>query len=127
MSFDQVYINRELTKSYVAFSLALDYTNNENISTSKWGCGIFIGDFQLKFLIQLHAFSMALQKYEQNKMQDSKNKRERILIFSSFHNNQFDDLIYSYENALMKKVQKFCKTIIQEIENLKQQNNNGPN
>ncbi|CAD8114192.1 unnamed protein product [Paramecium primaurelia] len=107
MQFDQVYINRELTKSYVAFSLELNYTNNENISTGKWGCGIFNGDVQLKILILLPAFLMAQQdwqqKHEQNKMLDFKNKTERILIFSSFHNNQFDDLIYSYEKCLNEK------------------------
>ncbi|CAD8062855.1 unnamed protein product [Paramecium primaurelia] len=135
LQFDQVCINRELTKSYIAFSLALDYTNNENISTGKWGCGIFNGDVQLKFLIQLLAFSKALQdnkqKNEQNKIQDYKNKTERMIIFSAFNDNQFDDLIQFYENALMKKDQKYCKTIIQEIENvklqIKQQNNYGPN
>ncbi|CAD8182541.1 unnamed protein product [Paramecium octaurelia] len=120
MQFDESFINRELVKSYIAFSLALDHTDSENISTGKWGCGIFNGDIELKFLIQLLAFSKANQD-NQYSNDDFKNKKRRYISFSSFHDNEFDSVIQYYQQDLMKQTeQKYSITIINNvIENLK--------
>jgi len=55
------FILREVNKAYVGFS-AQDPQGSETkkpISTGKWGCGLFGGDAQLKFLIQWIAASRA--------------------------------------------------------------------
>ncbi len=51
-------INREIIKAYIGFN------NNYSIATGNWGCGVFNGNTELKFLIQLLAAS--LNKKEMN-------------------------------------------------------------
>lgn len=55
-------IVRELLKAYVGFECSNELASFEkeekmSISTGRWGCGIFGGDPQLKFLIQWLAAS----------------------------------------------------------------------
>ncbi|CAD8127850.1 unnamed protein product [Paramecium sonneborni] len=78
--FEDKFIKRELKKSYIAFSLAIDQSEKESISTGKWGCGIFNGDSELKFLIQWLTFSKALQKnLQKNKeIQDNFNNQQNL-------------------------------------------------
>ncbi|CAL8135921.1 unnamed protein product [Orchesella dallaii] len=56
--FEQINIDRELHKAYVAF-LVPPGEPNTLIATGNWGCGVFNGDVQLKFLIQWVAASEA--------------------------------------------------------------------
>jgi len=57
---------RELNKAYVGFvSDNLDVDSAEkrkDIATGKWGCGVFGGDPQLKFMIQWLSASRAGRK-----------------------------------------------------------------
>ncbi|CAK92261.1 unnamed protein product (macronuclear) [Paramecium tetraurelia] len=119
IQFDEKYINRELVKSYIAFSLALDHTDSKYVSTGKWGCGIFNGDIQLKFLIQLLAFSKAYQD-SQYRNEDFKNKTEKYISFSSFHDGKFESLIQQYYQAQTEQKQNITK-INYVIETLKGQ------
>ena len=51
---------RELKKAYTAFKplpMSDDFINSKTIATGKWGCGVFNGDSELKFLIQYIACS----------------------------------------------------------------------
>ena len=58
VQFDRDNVERELTKSFVAFSS--DHTDRlAAVATGNWGCGAFNGDCRLKFLIQLLAASVA--------------------------------------------------------------------
>ncbi|CAK86962.1 unnamed protein product (macronuclear) [Paramecium tetraurelia] len=123
--FDQSFIQRELLKGYVAFSLALEHLEIENISTGKWGCGIFHGDLTLKFLIQLLAFSQAYQDMI-NKNQLGQNQFQRSIIFNSFHDEQFEYLV-SEQKAQFSKQNSSIKYIHQLIEDLSKRVNSKKN
>jgi len=56
--FSIEYINRELHKAYIGFN----HTEYEIIATGNWGCGMFGGNLELKFLIQWLAASYANKK-----------------------------------------------------------------
>jgi poly(ADP-ribose) glycohydrolase len=56
--FKQKYIKREIIKCLCGFSQNLD-SKMAAVATGNWGCGVFLGDIQLKFLIQLMAASEA--------------------------------------------------------------------
>ena len=49
------FILRELNKVCVGYASTLD----KPISTGKWGCGVFNGDNDLKFLLQWIAYSVS--------------------------------------------------------------------
>ena len=57
------FILRELNKSYIGFNghELIDEKKNQKkkIATGRWGCGVFGGDSQLKFIIQWIACSQA--------------------------------------------------------------------
>ena len=58
LQYNTENVERELTKSFVAFSS--DHTDRlAAVATGNWGCGAFNGDCRLKFLIQLLAASVA--------------------------------------------------------------------
>ena len=58
VQYNKGNVDRELTKSFVAFSS--DHTARlAAVATGNWGCGAFNGDCRLKFLIQLLAASVA--------------------------------------------------------------------
>ncbi|CAD8166659.1 unnamed protein product [Paramecium octaurelia] len=62
IQFKKHNLDREMLKCYSGFSLALKYQPNNDISTGRWGCGIFGGNQYLKTMIQLICFAQA--KYE---------------------------------------------------------------
>lgn len=58
--YDSKFIIREINKAYVGFSAGIDLSKTRKcISTGRWGCGVFKGDPQLKFLLQWIAASRA--------------------------------------------------------------------
>jgi len=58
MQYQQNFVNRELHKAFVGFSIK-NGDSNIPIATGHWGCGAFNGDPELKFLIQWMAASQA--------------------------------------------------------------------
>ena len=53
-------LNRDIHKAYVGFSLAnLDKNLSKTIATGNWGCGVFGGNHELKFIQQWIAASFA--------------------------------------------------------------------
>ncbi|CAD8194442.1 unnamed protein product [Paramecium octaurelia] len=62
---DNIY--RELLKCYAGFELSLKNQPNCDISTGRWGCGIFGGNIYLKALIQLLSFAVATNQVKQSK------------------------------------------------------------
>ncbi|CAK87016.1 unnamed protein product (macronuclear) [Paramecium tetraurelia] len=123
--FDQSFIQKKLLKGYDAFSLALEHLEIENISTGKWGCGIFHGDLTLKFLIQLLAFSQAYQDMI-NKNQLGQNQIQRSIIFNSFNDEQFEYLVQE-QKAQFSKQNSSIKYIHQLIEDLSKRVNSKKN
>ncbi|KAI6213099.1 hypothetical protein M3Y94_00109900 [Aphelenchoides besseyi] len=51
-------INRELKKAFIGFAITTPNTCCQTIATGNWGCGIFGGNLELKFLIQWLAASL---------------------------------------------------------------------
>lgn len=72
LQFDEQNVRRELIKCFCGFRS--DSTNSKKaaIATGNWGCGVFGGDIELKFLIQMIAAAEA----------------DRDLIYFTFHNNR---------------------------------------
>ena len=54
--YDKEWVKREIVKAYAGISST---NENSEIVTGNWGCGIFRGDHQLKFMIQWIAGSLA--------------------------------------------------------------------
>jgi len=54
--YSRELILRELNKAYIGFQM---FPEVLSIATGNWGCGAFGGDFQLKFLLQWIAASLA--------------------------------------------------------------------
>lgn len=50
--FELKWIERELTKAYSAFVIEHPVENAPAVATGNWGCGVFNGDKQLKFILQ---------------------------------------------------------------------------
>ncbi|CAK69828.1 unnamed protein product (macronuclear) [Paramecium tetraurelia] len=73
--FKKQNLDREIRKCYSGFSLALKYQPNNDISTGRWGCGIFGGNQYLKTMIQLICFAQA--KYE------TENSTAKLIINAS--------------------------------------------
>lgn len=57
--FQPMYIKRELNKALVAFEKQPYALPDAMISTGSWGCGVYCGDKELKFVIQWLAASAA--------------------------------------------------------------------
>ncbi|CAD8105991.1 unnamed protein product [Paramecium sonneborni] len=74
VQFQQENLQRELLKCYSGFCLALKCSPENEISTGRWGCGIFGGNQYLKIIIQMSCFAQA--NYEEiNRSQQTKNKK----------------------------------------------------
>mgnify|MGYP001055557927 CR=1 FL=1 len=70
LQYSWMYIQRELNKAYAAFSaLLVPNSSLSTIATGNWGCGIYAGNKQLKFLIQWIALSVVNQKKSDLKME----------------------------------------------------------
>lgn len=50
--FQKDCVDREIHKAYVGFSPAKILNDDKDIVSGKWGCGVFKGDSQVKFVIQ---------------------------------------------------------------------------
>jgi poly(ADP-ribose) glycohydrolase len=59
--FDAAIVDRDLNKAWAAF----DRSNDERIVTGHWGCGVFNGNFLLKFLQQICAAMLVGQRLKQ--------------------------------------------------------------
>jgi len=97
--FSKEAILRELNKAYVGFYGTQgpdERKMNKPLSTGKWGCGAFMGDVQLKFVIQWLASSRA--------------KRE--MIFYSFGDKIN---MYLYEEVLREYKGKKVKDLVRDM------------
>jgi len=97
--FSKEAILRELNKAYVGFygtETPMDRKINKPLSTGKWGCGAFMGDVQLKFVIQWLASSRA----------------KRDMIFYSFGDKIS---MYLYEEILREYKGKKVKDLIRDM------------
>ncbi|CAD8056208.1 unnamed protein product [Paramecium primaurelia] len=100
--FTQEAILRELNKSYIGFK----GSQQQVISTGKWGCGIYGGDKQLKTLIQWISFSQACP--------------DGNIIFNGLDDKAYHDLGKRLE--LCKKRYQTVGNIVKEILNSSQKN-----
>ncbi|CAD8109792.1 unnamed protein product [Paramecium primaurelia] len=64
--FTEENIYRELLKCYSGFELSLKNQPNCDISTGRWGCGIFGGNIYLKTLIQFLSYAIAIKQVQQS-------------------------------------------------------------
>lgn len=67
--FKQSFIDRELNKSYCGF-----FSTEKKIATGLWGCGVFLGNKELKSIIQLMSAS---------------HSQKKGILFYTFGNEQF--------------------------------------
>lgn len=82
-------ITRELNKAVLGFGSTLAPENYE-VVTGNWGCGVFKGDIQLKFLIQWLAASLCGRNltYLTWDNSDLANLDQWVLFFSQYASNQ---------------------------------------
>ena len=92
--FDRSCIDRDMCKAYVGFSYPypadhfLAGLDKKDVSTGKWGCGVFGGDIEMKFLQQWIAVSAG--------------EPGRKMIFATFHDKD------GVPDRL-KKIMELCK------------------
>ena len=67
--FLRKHLTREINKAFLGFS---HFKVGKTIATGKWGCGVFNGDPELKFLIQWMAAAESKQKMKFYPKNDSK-------------------------------------------------------
>lgn len=90
---------REINKAYIGFKGGSKEEGNYKIATGRWGCGVFLGDSQLKFILQWIAASVA----------------GRDMIFYRFEDQNLNDI--------EKIVKKFKNATVGEVfDNLKSYN-----
>ncbi|KAL4476176.1 hypothetical protein ABPG74_009909 [Tetrahymena malaccensis] len=108
-------IIRELLKAYIGFHGGQELIQSEQalqngqkfqVSTGRWGCGIFMGDPQLKFLIQWVAASLA----------------QRDMIFCSFKDKELDDIEEIIDQLQDKNVSYVINLIHRYTEYFRQKN-----
>lgn len=81
-------MKRELNKSYIAFYEEKE-ADRSSIATGHWGCGVFGGDYQLKFLLQWMAASQT--KRQMNYYTDPERGRE-LRHIATFLKNKNPDI-----------------------------------
>lgn len=94
--FSNEGVLRELNKAYVGFfggDNKRDSSMNKPISTGKWGCGVFRGNLQLKFIIQWLACSRAHRDMYLYSMGDCKELSEADVIRNYYRNKRVGELV----------------------------------
>eukprot|EP01080_Neovahlkampfia_damariscottae_P010710 gene10710-3332_t len=88
LQFTKKYIDREINKAYCGFMNETQKVDDRFIATGLWGCGVFLGDKELKSLLQIMAASeghrkgMVFYTYGDDKFRDElKNIYEKLLEF----------------------------------------------
>eukprot|EP01117_Protostelium_nocturnum_P014246 TRINITY_DN5411_c0_g1_i1.p1 TRINITY_DN5411_c0_g1~~TRINITY_DN5411_c0_g1_i1.p1 ORF type:complete len:553 (-),score=149.31 TRINITY_DN5411_c0_g1_i1:10-1668(-) len=88
--YKERWIMRELNKAFCGFfSDADDVKPLQAIATGNWGCGVFNGDKQLKFLIQLMSASICNRSIKYYTFGDEKLRNELISMHKFLSSNQF--------------------------------------
>ncbi|CAD8159822.1 unnamed protein product [Paramecium pentaurelia] len=110
MQFKKPNLDREMLKCYSGFLLALKYQPDQDISTGRWGCGIFGGNQYLKTIIQLTCFAQA--KYETNQ------SKAKLIINASSNEDliKFGKNLQQYEPVLNLQNLKQLIKILQEFQ-----------
>jgi len=81
VQFKMERILREVNKAFVGFSVSgIDNQQKKLVSTGRWGCGVFLGDSQLKLILQWIAASQAgrdmiFYRFNDDKLKDA----ERVI------------------------------------------------
>jgi len=94
--FSEPAILRELNKAYVGFFGAEkpgERKINKVLSTGKWGCGAFLGDTQLKFMIQWLSASRAGRKMIFYSFGDTMNMYGNEEILKIYKGKKVKDLV----------------------------------
>ena len=107
-------LNRDIHKAYVGFSLAnLDKNLSKTIATGNWGCGVFGGNHELKFIQQWIAASFAgverldyytfgdkqakpIEKYYKaikEKYKTAQNLYDALILVSTVNENYINNLL----------------------------------
>ncbi|CAD8126705.1 unnamed protein product [Paramecium sonneborni] len=98
-------------KCYLGFLIALQEAPDQNISTGRWGCGIFGGNQYLKTIIQLTCFAQA--KYQTNI--NNNNTGTAKLIINASNNTElfnFVNKLKSYGEVLnLENLDKLIKQL----------------
>lgn len=84
---------RELNKCRSGFSL---FDEDFKISTGNWGCGVFKGDVQLKFMIQWIAASIVKKR----------------LVYYPYGNNKLNNVIDVIKRIFDQPINKVMKVLI---------------
>lgn len=110
--FSEKYVNREIFKAFIGFSILQNDSDYRSmaIASGNWGCGVFAGNKDLKFLIQWLSASAAGRK----------------LNYSCFKNNAFCDYLKNYVdviNAISPNLEKFYQSIIDVVKNITNKKN----
>nr|4L2H_A Chain A, Poly(ADP-ribose) glycohydrolase [Tetrahymena thermophila] len=97
--FSEVNVSRELNKSYMGFK---QEDQLKTISTGKWGCGAFLGVFDLKFAIQWIASSRSNKKMIICTFQDEQTTKQIQQVFDLYKQKNasiFLKLVMDYPNS----------------------------
>ncbi|TMW64171.1 hypothetical protein Poli38472_014288 [Pythium oligandrum] len=110
---------RDLVKALVGFSYTEGSTGSWPIATGNWGCGVFCGDPELKFLIQWLAASLAgrvsvmyvifeQSGYLQSKIRGVLEQQRAFALVDPTVNEQFAEWIFEFLLALEDR---WCATV----------------
>lgn len=82
--FEQIIVDRELTKCFCAFRPRSNQIHINPIASGNWGCGAFHGDPELKFILQWLAASQAGQRSLHYYTLGDKKQTEKIMHIVKF-------------------------------------------
>jgi len=102
--FAENYVLRELNKAFVGFEEEGEEGNKRKVASGKWGCGVFRGNPQLKFMIQWLAASRAGRNLVFYTFGDTKNFREEDVkkILKYYQGKNVEDLFKDLMKASYK-------------------------
>ena len=103
--FLEKYIKRELMKAYCGFKSENDQ-HQLPVATGAWGCGVFCGNKELKFIIQIIAASMTgrsivYHSFNEQKFQSSAQQFvTNCLVPSGITTNKLLNMILEFNEHL---------------------------
>jgi len=114
--FDKGWVLRELKKAYSGF-IQPEEENGRRVATGRWGCGVFKGNPQLKFIIQWLAASRAHRGIVFYTFEDAANfnVEEREKILNHYTGKEVKELYNDLRQAAMDmQIEKMKAETIQE-------------
>ena len=117
IQFRKQMIDRELCKALTAFHPSGSDQKPSAVATGNWGCGVFNGDANLKFLIQLMAASAAKRDicyftFGEGKLDEELANMFNFLISKNINVGQIYKLLISYySNVVMVSPRRLEMTL----------------